>query len=219
MRPNFALGPIDSIAQYLLYVSIVVLGVVLPLLVQKWRQRRERSRLLAHTIRALRNELSANRERLLVSRGTFEVLGNALNGDYEHYLRLWQGLRDAVDPPLEPSPPQAEDRLITLASLSRTAWEVAQLSNALPTIAPDQLRELTRAYVLQTVFEDSRGLLLEYTFRAEALDAPIDLRDLRAVESRLGLLAVYRAVVRHQAALLTALVAAYDSALAATEDG
>ncbi|MBK7792938.1 MAG: hypothetical protein IPJ62_10720 [Betaproteobacteria bacterium] len=155
MRPNFALGPIDSIAQYLLYVSIVVLGVVLPLLVQKWRQRRERSLLLARTIRTLRDELGANRERLLVSRGSFEVLGNALHGDYEHYLRLWHGLRDAADPPLEPLPPPAEDRLITLASLSRTAWEVAQLSNALPTIAPDQLRELTRAYVLQTVFEEA----------------------------------------------------------------
>ena len=40
MRPNLALGPIDSVAQYLLYVSIVVLGVLLPILVQKWRQRR-----------------------------------------------------------------------------------------------------------------------------------------------------------------------------------
>ena len=30
MRPNLAPGPIDSIAQYLLYLSIVVPGVLLP---------------------------------------------------------------------------------------------------------------------------------------------------------------------------------------------
>ena len=28
MRPNLALGPIDSVTQYLLYLSIVVLGVL-----------------------------------------------------------------------------------------------------------------------------------------------------------------------------------------------
>jgi len=40
MRPNLALGPIDGVVQYLVYLSIVVLGVLLPLLIQKWRQRR-----------------------------------------------------------------------------------------------------------------------------------------------------------------------------------
>ena len=34
MRPNLALGPNDSVTQYLLYLSSVVLGVLLPLLVQ-----------------------------------------------------------------------------------------------------------------------------------------------------------------------------------------
>ncbi len=58
MRPNLAFGPIDSVEQYLVYLSIVVLGVLLPLLVRKWRQRREHARLLAQTLTALRAALA-----------------------------------------------------------------------------------------------------------------------------------------------------------------
>ena len=68
MRPNLALGPIDSVTQYLLYLSIVVLGVLLPLLLNKWRTRREKQQLLERTLKALTAETTANRKRVLSSR-------------------------------------------------------------------------------------------------------------------------------------------------------
>jgi len=90
MRPNLALGPIDSVTQYLLYFSIVVLGVLLPLLANKWRTRREQAALLARTLLALQSEVAANRRRAVSSRETLVHLRDQLDllRAHRHALRL-----------------------------------------------------------------------------------------------------------------------------------
>ncbi len=214
MRPNLALGPIDSVLQYLVYLSIVVLGVLLPLLAQKWRQRREHARLLAQTLTALRAELVANRLRLRRSLESIEGLEMALKGDYAHYERAWHRVNDAKGARVQVAPPPDDDRSVTLAAPTRTAWEVAQLSQALPLLSPEQLSAFTRAYHLQQVLEEGRLLYLDISFKSEAMETPLDLAVLHNIESRLQLLAVSQAVVRYHGGLSGSLIAAYDAALA-----
>ena len=103
---------------------------------------------------------------------------------------------------------------VTLAAPTRTAWEVAQLSQALPLLSPEQLSVFTRAYHLQRVLEESRLLYLDISFKSEAMETPLDLAVLGNIESRLQTLAVSRAVVRYHGGLSGSLIAAYDAALA-----
>jgi hypothetical protein len=214
MRPNLALGPIDSVAQYLLYVSIVVLGVLLPILVQKWRQHRQDAALVRRTLDALAEENRSNRGKLAKSRESFAVLARLFEEQYRYYEALWHrlGTPDAGDP--APQPPELDDVTLTLPSLTRTAWDVAHVSHALALLPADRLARFTRAYYLQGVLADDLSPQLNAVTQAEALATPIDLSDRRNVEARLHAIAVGRAAVRAQIALSDGTLQAYDAALA-----
>ncbi|MEP7328491.1 MAG: hypothetical protein ABI777_04710 [Betaproteobacteria bacterium] len=214
MRPNLALGPIDSVLQYLVYLSIVVLGVLLPLLVQKWRVRRENARLLAQTLSALRRELLDNRQRLLKSRASMTDLLAVMRDEYQHYERLWHRVHDAAGAVVDVSPPVPSETAVSLAAPTSTAWDVARLSQSLRLLSAEQLSVFTRAYHLQSVHEESRRLYLDNTFKSQALETPLDLSDLRNIETRIQLIAVSQAVVSYHENLLGTLIAAYDLALA-----
>lgn len=219
MRPNFAFGPIDSAAQYLLYLSIVVLGVLLPILVHKWRQRRQEAQLAQRTLASLRDELAANRDRLAASRDSFVALEALLHRHYEHYDALWRRLRAGSPGDSAAQPPPAEDVSISIPPLTRTAWDVAHVAHALALLPSAQLAALTRAYNLQGVIADTRNLQLEVAMKLEALDAPLDLRQPANVESRLQALAIARAAVRYQLSLSTSALDAYAAALQAVAGG
>jgi hypothetical protein len=214
MRPNLALGPIDSVAQYLLYVSIVVLGVLLPILVQKWRQRRQDAALVRRTLDALAEENRSNRSKLAKSRASFAELARLFEEQYRYYEALWHrlGASGAGDP--APGPPEFGDVTLRLPSLTRTAWDVAHVSNALALLPAERLAPFTRAYYLQGVLADDLSSPLNVVTQAEALAAPIDLADRRNVEARLHAIAVGRAAVRAQIALSDGTLQAYDAALA-----
>ena len=68
MRPNLAFGPIDSVTQYLLYLSVVVFGILLPLAIQKWIKARHEKQLLASTRIAVSDEIRANLKKVRESR-------------------------------------------------------------------------------------------------------------------------------------------------------
>lgn len=216
MRPNLALGPIDSVTQYLLYVSIVVLGVLLPILVQKWRQRRQDAALVRRTLDALAEEGRSNRRRLAKSRESFADLARLFEAQYAYYEALWQrlGKPDTGDP--APPFPELDDIALMLPSLTRTAWDVAHVSHALALLPADALARFTRAYYLQGVLADNLSSPLNVITQAEALEAPLDLADRRNVEARLHAIAVGRAAVRAQIALSDGTLQAYDAALANT---
>ena len=217
MRPNLALGPIDSLSQYLIYVSIVVLGVLLPLLVQRWRQARQNANLADRTLRALTDELTSNRDRLVVSRASFDELADALRQEYGRYEKRWRELRATPEAPL----PDAEfekgpENSVRLSALTHTAWEIAHLSQALPLLPAERLAAFTRAYHLQELYAESRALYLESTMRAEALDTPADLRQIANVEHRLRCLAVLQSAVRYHRAITSTVLEAYERAIAAS---
>jgi hypothetical protein len=214
MRPNFTFGPIDSITQYLLYLSIVVLGILLPLLVQRWRTRREKARLLARTLAALRDEIGANRRRMVSSRESFVALRDELAAQREHYLVMRRRLVDARGDGPEPQPPPERDLGINLALTTRTAWDVARLADALVLLALEQLEQFTRAYQMQELFEKDRSHLLEIAMQGEVLGLPFDMKRVDAVDARLAQLATAHAVLRYQVGLAESLIAAYDGALA-----
>jgi hypothetical protein len=214
LRPNFALGPIDSLAQYLLYVSIVVLGVLLPILVQKWRQRRQDAALVARTLAALAEESRGNRGKLARSRDSFAELAQLFDEQYRYYEALWHRLGNAEPDGPEPKAPELADVFLTFPSLTRTAWDVAHVANALALLPAERLARFTRAYYLQGVLADDLSSALRIVTQAESLAAPIDLADRRSVEARLHAIAAGRSAVRAQIALSNGTLEAYDAALA-----
>jgi hypothetical protein len=217
MRPNLALGPIDSVAQYLLYVSIVVLGVLLPILVQKWRQRRQDAALVRRTLAALAEESRNNRSKLAKSRESYGELARLFDEQYRYYEALWHRLGTPDAGSTAPQQPELADVVLTFPSLTRTAWDVAHFSNALALLPAERLARFTRAYYLQGVLADDLSSPLAIVTQAEALGAPLDLGERRNVESRLHAIAVARAAVRAQIALSDGTLAAYDAALADAE--
>jgi hypothetical protein len=218
MRPNLAFGPIDSLAQYLLYLSIVVLGVLLPILVHKWRQRRQEAQLAQRTLVALRSELATNRDRLEVSRDSFVALAAILQKQHEEYQALWHRLGRTPPGDAEEEPPAFEDVPINIPMLTRTAWDVAHVSHALVLLPSQQLATLTRAYYLQSVLAETRVLQLDVAMKLEALETPLDLRRRINVEARLQALAIARAAVRYQISLSNSALEAYVAALSGIGD-
>jgi hypothetical protein len=214
VRPNLALGPIDSVAQYLLYVSIVVLGVLLPIVVQKWRQRRLDAVLVRRTLDALAAESRSNRGKLANSRESFAELARQFDEQYGYYEALWHRLGKPDAGGTAPPPPEPDDVALTLPSLTRTAWDVAHVSHALVLLPADALARFTRAYYMQGILADDLSSPLNVITQAEALAAPIDLSERRNVEARLHAIAVVRAAVRARIALSDFTLQAYDAALA-----
>lgn len=214
MRPNLALGPIDSVAQYLLYVSIVVLGVLLPILVQKWRQRRQDAALVRRTLASLADEMRANRAKLANSRKSFANLADLFDEQYRYYETHWHRLGGPDAGGVETAPPELADIALTFPSLTRTAWDVAHFSHALALLPAERLARLTRAYYLQGILADNLGTPLNVVTQAETLAVPLDLRERRNVEARLHAIAAARATVRAQVVLSDGALEAYDAALA-----
>jgi hypothetical protein len=219
MRPSLAFGPIDSIAQYLLYVSVVVLGVALPLLIQKWRKKREDAGLVVRTAVALKEELAGNKARLLESKATIEAFLADLDGCYEKYALIWHSIHNTGQAGRAHEQPMLPDRPLNVAATSQVAWDVARYSNALPLLSTGQLRAVTKAYSLQAAFEATRNTLLESAFKAELLDTPVRLDDAPSIERRLELLATARSIARAQIGLLSSATSAYDIAIATLGDG
>ena len=219
MRPNLAFGPIDSIAQYLLYLSVVVLGVALPLLIQRWRKKRDDAGLVARTAAALREELAENKARMLQSKATIEAFLADLDGCFEKYSVIWHSIHDPEQDGRAHQQPMLPERPLNVAATSKVAWDVAHYSNALPLLSAAQLRAVTKAYSLQAAFETTRNTLLESAYKAELLDTPVRLNDPLSIEHRLELLATARSVARTQIGLLSSATSAYDIAISTLGDG
>jgi type VI protein secretion system component VasK len=214
VRPNLALGPLDSATQYLLYLSIVVLGVLLPLLVQKWRTRREKAALLARTLLALKAEATANRRRVQESLRTLENLRDQLDRLRGHRLAMSRHLRDPAEAVPE-EPPEETDWGVSVPLITRTAWDVARLADALVLMPEAQLSAFTRVFHIQEVFERDRPALLAMLIQIELLSLPADMARAETVDAQLHTLTVGLATVRYHVGLAQGMITAYDAALAA----
>lgn len=213
IRPNLALGPIDGVSQYLLYLSIVVLGVLLPLLLNKWRTRREKAALLQRTLAALTAEAAANRKRVASSLETLVRLRDQLDTFRQHRLALMQHLRGVGEAPVEP-PPDDTQWGVNLPLITRTAWDVARLADALVLLPEGRLKAYTRVFHIQDVFERDRAALLDTLMRIELLGLPADTGRIETVDEQLRTLTLALANIRYQVGLAEGMIAAYDDALA-----
>jgi methylphosphotriester-DNA--protein-cysteine methyltransferase len=209
MKPSLAFGPIDSITQYLLYLSVVVLGVLLPMLAAKWRTRRENKRLLQRTVLALNEELSGNRRRMQTSLGSFAALTELLQQKLEHYLAQ-RVLQQAGGVPTAAHKVEFDMNIGLTVS---TAWDVARMANALVLLPSPALTALTRAYQMQAVFDSDRHLLVNLGMQTDLLELPADLQDIRVLDGRLQALTQALAVLQYHTGLLGGLIACYDQAL------
>ncbi|MDH5285621.1 MAG: hypothetical protein OEX23_03175 [Betaproteobacteria bacterium] len=214
MRPNFTFGPIDSVTQYLLYLSIVVLGILLPLAVQRWVKRRQDRQLLEGTRTALAAEVAANRARVARSQESFAALAAHLDGDIAAYRALWDAAAQPSGDSAPPQPPPPIDLTVAYATTIRTAWDTANFRQALPLMPAASLARYSRAYQLQRALEEHRAIFLAAAMRASALEAPSDLSVARNVERRIETLLELQAFAQHHAGLSRSLVDAYDETLA-----
>ncbi|MGL4232145.1 MAG: hypothetical protein ACRCWJ_12340, partial [Casimicrobium sp.] len=97
MRPNFTFGPLDSVTQYLLYLSIVVIGVLLPLLLQKWREHRDNAERVKQTLIAIAGEIQINRERAQVSLSSLSTFTEMLAGERAFLEAQWRALLERMN--------------------------------------------------------------------------------------------------------------------------
>lgn len=211
MRPNLAFGPIDSLTQYLLYLSVVVFGILLPLAIQRWAKRRQERLLLAATRASLADEVAANRARVQKSHDSFVALAAHLGDEIAQYRALWEA---AARPPAGdhlPEPPATDDLPVVYAATVRTAWDTASIRQALPLLPANALAAYARAYQLQHALEQNRESFLAAAMRTSALEAPTDLRVAGNVERRIATLLELQAFARHHAGLAGSLLAAYDA--------
>lgn len=213
MRPNLALGPIDTVTQYLLYLSIVVLGVLLPLVVQRWRTRREKAALRERSERALAAEHAGNRRRLLQSLASLERLEGILALYLAHRRALCMRLLEPEHAPdLPPTPPDT-DWGLHLPLLTRTAWDVARLADALVLLPEAVLTACSRVYHLQELHTQDRSALMQVLMQLEQLTLPAELARVETLDRQLSILTVALATVRYQVGLAEGLRKAYDAAL------
>lgn len=214
MRPNFTFGPIDSAAQYLLYLSIVVFGILLPLAIQRWVKRRQERLLREATCADLAAEVAANRAKVDKSRSSFVALVEHLDGEIARYRALWDVATRSPSGGKPPQQPPAADPTIVYATTVRTAWDTAGFRQALPLLPATLLAKCSRAYQLQRTLEEHRVNFLAATMRASALEAPTDLSVARNVERRIETLLELQAYAQHHADLARVLLDAYDAVLA-----
>lgn len=216
MKPNLAFGPIDTLTQYLLYLSIVVLGVLLPLLVQRWRNRREKAALRQRSERALAAEHAGNRRRLLQSLQSLQQLEGVLALYLGHRRALRMRLLEPAHAPAVPEAPPDTDWGLHLPLLTRTAWDVARLADALVLLPEPVLSACSRVYHLQELHTQDRSALMQVLMQLEQLQLPADLARVETLDHQLHILTVALATVRYQIGLAEGLRAAYDAALAPT---
>jgi hypothetical protein len=214
VKPNLAFGPIDSVAQYLLYLSVVVLGVLLPLLLQRWRTKREKAALLERTLKSIDAEIAANHRRVTSSRATLVHLLDTLVIYRDHRMALRKQMLDpGGDVVVPPTPPDTEYG-INVPLLTRTAWQVASHAQALVLLPEAQLNAYTRAYQMHEIFTADRSALLHTLMEIEQLELPADMLRPETVETQLRLLTLGLATVRYQVGLADSMLEAYNEALA-----
>jgi hypothetical protein len=199
MRPNFTFGPLDSIVQYLLYLSIVVLGVVLPFLLQKWRERRNESALVAQTVEAVSAEIDFNRERAKKSLETLTAFQQLLDVEREYYLEKWTSLVTAGNVDAARAQSEIVDRdsttAVSFSVMQTTAWDVARDAGALRLLPRDTLVALTLLYRGHVGYEQARNLAMTMGVRSNIMSLPIDVSSRTALESRLELIVHVKSAV------------------------
>jgi hypothetical protein len=191
MRPNFTFGPLDSVTQYLLYLSIVVIGVLLPLLLQKWREHRDNAARVEQTLAAIAGEIEGNRERARQSLSSLSTFSALLEEERAFLEAQWRALLERVNVEGEKIVANVVvregDATVSYSALQNTAWEVAVVANVLHLLPRELLTSLTLLYRGQSAYEEARMIAVSLSVRSNIHSLPIDLSSRTALEARLEL--------------------------------
>jgi hypothetical protein len=191
MRPNFTFGPLDSVGQYLLYLSIVVVGVLLPLLLQKWREHRDNAERVDKTLSLIAAEIEVNLDRGQKSLITLNAFSELLRTERLFLETQWRSLVGNIDDKNAANKSQVVVRegegTVMYAALQRTAWDVACVTNVLSLLPSSVLMSLTSLYRGQTAYEEARSIAVSLSVRSNVHSLPIDLSSRTALEARLEL--------------------------------
>ncbi len=216
MRPNFTFGPLDSVTQYLLYLSIVVIGVLLPLLLQKWREHRDNAERVKQTLIAIAGEIQVNRERAQVSLSSLSTFTEMLTGERVFLEAQWRALLERMkveDAKIESNVVVREgDATVTYSALQSTAWEVALVSNVLSLLPRELLMSLTSLYRGQSAYEEARNIAVALSVQSNIHSLPIDLNSRTALESRLELTTHLHSAIQYLSGSLRRMEELYANA-------
>lgn len=212
MRPNLTFGPIDSVGQYLLYLSVIAIGIFVPLLIQRLLRRKKEKDLVKFTTEAMREELRFNTEAMGTARDSFAAVLQRHKDEIAFFRQAWETLQagstNTESPPANVTP-------VVCPVARTTSWEMAKLGGALPLLGPAQLLTFSDAYRLLEVFNRSREEFVRVNFASNAIDAPYDVNDSGAISRRLERLLVQESAVNYMRNLsvstLKALSAAIDA--------
>jgi hypothetical protein len=103
---------------------------------------------------------------------------------------------------------------ISVPLVTRTAWDVARLADALVLLPEERLAAYTRVFHIQDVFERDRAALLDMLMKLELLSLPADMERPETVDAQLQMLTVALATTRYQVGLAEGMIESYDAALA-----
>jgi hypothetical protein len=216
MRPNFTFGPIDSIVQYLLYLSIVVLGVVLPFLLQKWRERRSERALVDETIESVGAEIDFNRERAKKSLETLAAFQQVLESERDYFLQKWSALVTAKESDSAVPRTEIVDRdsntAVNFSVMQTTAWDVAREAGALRLLPREKLIALTLLYRGHVGYEQARNLAMTLGVRSNIMSLPIDVSSRASLEARLELIVHVKSAVEALSGSLVQINKLFDDA-------
>jgi len=130
----------ELVGPALFEASFVVLGVILALAANEWREAREHRRDAEDALRAIRAELAANRTTVESSRAYHAQLLSSLGG------------RPATEP--SPTINMFTRGFVSPAQVTSTAWNVASETGVLSHIPYPTVLKLSRAYALQNRYDD-----------------------------------------------------------------
>jgi hypothetical protein len=136
-------GPLRSIRDYLVHLSMVVVGILIALGLEQWRAAREDHAIAQRALDDMRAEIVENRTDLAKATTQLEQIR-------PHIDALFDLQRQAIEAQLKhtarPTDPVPESNEIDFPGFSTAAWDGALAMQALGKIDPETARRIAHIY-------------------------------------------------------------------------
>lgn len=136
-------GRIASIRDYLVHLSMVVLGILIALGLEQWRNAREDAAIARRALDDMRAEIAENRSDLEKSAAELEQMAPRIDRVFELQKQAIDAQLRHTTPPAEPAP---ESNAVHFPVFSTAAWDSALAMQALGKIDPETARRVARIY-------------------------------------------------------------------------
>jgi hypothetical protein len=139
-------GKVHSIKEYLIHLSMVVLGILIALGLEQWRESRHHASLAAQATRDIKLEIESNQGLLRKVIPKFEKalpIVSAIADAQKAAIKAFEAKAGPVPEPKD------DDLDLASPSLQSTAWEVATISQATNYMPREDLVKFSRVYTAQ----------------------------------------------------------------------